>query len=675
MYKTILFCLFAVNLTAQPVFQKKIEGLHTAEGLALLPDGGLVFAGLSSNCIKMVRLDKDGETVWIRQICPADSELDLSIRALQIKPDPLLPGGFLLLFNKGAFTSAPDNLLNVMKFDPSGQLVWDRQLWPEKRYGDFAPGSQLALTPSGAIWATHAMGLTDALPYFSQALVFKVNAVGQAVLRKFYLADVSAISNGIVAKSDQEVWVYGALSNTTADGFLLKINEVGDLIWSRKYTGIQFLKDGGFFSNGDALFLVEHQNAYALVRIAPDGNIVWVSKFNNAPNIFHFAVSPDDGIVLAGDKPNTAAQLFKINSGTGPAVWSKSYENCTHFRINALEIASDGNLFFTQSDVLGAPQSRLLKTDPEGFLLAGCSVFEAQIPILETISVTVSPFQFTAQNVSNDKEEHIFTLSDDALAIQDCCPSTLPSPKFVPPDSACINTPIALFSMGDFCSGDIQWTLPGAMPETAQGSDIQNIVWPTPGTYNLELTHTLGTCKVSVSKPIRVISASETSLFSEKDTLFCPDKPFLLEPNLSGYDSWIWSNGSTQSFLMLDPPTAGPITLRADAGICSKIDTFLLEIGGCGPAKVFIPNAFSPNDDGDNDAWEIGLQVGTKPINCQVFDRWGNLCYRTNAGELPRWDGTLNQRKCASGVYFWQFQFENPEGKKEYLKGDLLLVD
>jgi len=47
---------------------------------------------------------------------------------LHLVADKVVSGAFYLGFRKGAFSSSPDNLLNLMKFDANGSLLWETQL-------------------------------------------------------------------------------------------------------------------------------------------------------------------------------------------------------------------------------------------------------------------------------------------------------------------------------------------------------------------------------------------------------------------------------------------------------------------------------------------------------------------------------------------------------------------
>jgi gliding motility-associated-like protein len=77
----------------------------------------------------------------------------------------------------------------------------------------------------------------------------------------------------------------------------------------------------------------------------------------------------------------------------------------------------------------------------------------------------------------------------------------------------------------------------------------------------------------------------------------------------------------------------------------------------CEVLPLLVPNVFTPNQDGINDYFKInGLQNGDK---VSVFNRWGQLIFRTeDINEF--WDGmTSNGTKCSEGVYYYIIEQEN----------------
>jgi gliding motility-associated-like protein len=96
--------------------------------------------------------------------------------------------------------------------------------------------------------------------------------------------------------------------------------------------------------------------------------------------------------------------------------------------------------------------------------------------------------------------------------------------------------------------------------------------------------------------------------------------------------------------------------------------------------NVFIPNAFSPNEDGINDFFTIFADPDVKIIHqLNIYDRWGELIF-INKNFAPNeaslgWNGQFRNRKSASGVYTYWAEIEFLDGKKRLYKGDFVLIN
>ncbi len=94
---------------------------------------------------------------------------------------------------------------------------------------------------------------------------------------------------------------------------------------------------------------------------------------------------------------------------------------------------------------------------------------------------------------------------------------------------------------------------------------------------------------------------------------------------------------------------------------------------------VYIPNAFSPNNDGNNDVFYIhGIQNIEKINHFLVFNRWGSLLFerkdfQANDPNLG-WDGTHLGENLNSGIYVYIAEIQYIDGRVELFRGDVLLV-
>lgn len=68
---------------------------------------------------------------------------------------------------------------------------------------------------------------------------------------------------------------------------------------------------------------------------------------------------------------------------------------------------------------------------------------------------------------------------------------------------------------------------------------------------------------------------------------------------------------------------------------------------------LFIPNAFSPDGNGDNDYFEIfGSLELIEQIELKIFDRWGSLLFES-FDLNNKWDGTRKGKEVNPGVYVY----------------------
>ncbi|WP_337045207.1 gliding motility-associated C-terminal domain-containing protein [Emticicia sp. 17c] len=82
--------------------------------------------------------------------------------------------------------------------------------------------------------------------------------------------------------------------------------------------------------------------------------------------------------------------------------------------------------------------------------------------------------------------------------------------------------------------------------------------------------------------------------------------------------------------------------------------------------EVVIPEAFSPNDDGENDFFKVSIPKSAKLLSGNIYNRWGHLVYKDKDNVLTGkgWDGTSNQgirfgsEGLPDGTYYYAIDYE-----------------
>jgi gliding motility-associated-like protein len=97
------------------------------------------------------------------------------------------------------------------------------------------------------------------------------------------------------------------------------------------------------------------------------------------------------------------------------------------------------------------------------------------------------------------------------------------------------------------------------------------------------------------------------------------------------------------------------LTAENNTTFCSASDTMMVYTFD----KIIVPNVFSPNGDGVHDNWEIKA-IGAYPnLIVEVYNRGGNLIFKSDKGYPKAWDGTYNGKPIPVGTYYYIINLYN----------------
>jgi gliding motility-associated-like protein len=102
-----------------------------------------------------------------------------------------------------------------------------------------------------------------------------------------------------------------------------------------------------------------------------------------------------------------------------------------------------------------------------------------------------------------------------------------------------------------------------------------------------------------------------------------------------------------------------------------EITVYAYEIN-CGEPDIFIPNAFSPNGDGQNDAFKITGDV-IETMELEIYNRWGELVFETDQ-PIMGWDGTFNGTRVEPNVYVYQINITCIDQRRFSKKGNITVI-
>ncbi len=281
---------------------------------------------------------------------------------------------------------------------------------------------------------------------------------------------------------------------------------------------------------------------------------------------------------------------------------------------------------------------------------------------------------------------------DDTVSVRaiDCRPvRNIFFETATPNDTICSRTCVTFLNHTDTMAGGPQqykWQFAGGAPAT---STLNNptVCYNLPGVFNVVLT---------VSNPYALADGGSTLTAYRLNYIKVVDIPNVtivppgqqvsdtiirfgecLQLTASGAKSYVWRENYFISSLTAPVVTVCPqqtnlyIVRGYNSSQCASEDSInVIVVDDCG--EMFVPNAFSPNNDGANDVLYVRGHC-LETLTFMVFNRWGQKVFETTDKTIG-WDGTFNGDMMNSGVFVYRLEGKDYEGKGYSLKGNVTLI-
>ena len=160
-----------------------------------------------------------------------------------------------------------------------------------------------------------------------------------------------------------------------------------------------------------------------------------------------------------------------------------------------------------------------------------------------------------------------------------------------------------------------------------------------------------------------------------RDTAICDDLTLVLQPQFTqGTISWFdGSLGDTYTV-----KEAGIISATLNNDGCEVRDSIRVTFEDCLRFNVYIPNAFSPNNDGINDSFapQFDPDLEILDYSLQVYNRWGDQLFETENRNEP-WQGRFRGKllNVDAFVYVLNVRYRDDFGERsKVLSGEVMLL-
>jgi gliding motility-associated-like protein len=382
------------------------------------------------------------------------------------------------------------------------------------------------------------------------------------------------------------------------------------------------------------------------------------------------------GTVVAGGNVNP------VNFSAGVYVYTYTVQgsgNCPDdmisitLTINPGPVADAGQDQVLTCDILSVPLGGTGTATGFNYIWTGGTVDDSTA----AVTATSEPGSYTLTVESLGCES-----SDEVIVTQS---ASVPNLSIVISDVSCFG------SIDGFLEVDSVWGGVSPYMFSLDGSPFSSDMLFTnlgPGPHTIQVVDASG-CETessfTVEEPVEVTVEIAGNFEGNTNVIDLGDELILsiiATPPSNELDSIIWSTQGIDSCqtcpsITVTPTQQTTYTVLVDEGGCTASDDLTVVVKKDRP--VYVPNAFSPNDDGINDVFTIYAGKSVSLIKSfLVFNRWGESVYQyfdfVPGFPAAGWNGKHRDEKMQPAVFTWFAEIEFTDGRVEIYKGDVTLV-
>ncbi len=658
------------------IFGNKFDELVAAREFY---DGGFVMGGVTYSDVGgdihdtprgkgdffVVRTNDLGQPIWTHLYGSTETD---RMTALDITADHGLVCVGRSLSDQGFEKSTPGfgkNDFWMIRLNDKGDLLWDKSFGGS---GDDYPYS-VAVHPSGDIYI---LGFSDSDPSGNKTAphygsndywLIKLDAAGNKIWDKSFggTGDERLYYGALDIDADGNILLGGSSASDAGsmkasgnfggmDFWVIKVDQDGQILWEQTFGGVEedqvqdiiATQDGGYLVAGGTRSTAGGNKTsgfygvidYWLVKLDHDGNMLWEKTFGGS------------GLeVITGLAENSVGNILIGGLSDSPMDGTKTKASLGEYDYWLIFLDKDGQEIW--QEVYGGSDKDamtvLFKTSDGGYFVGGDS----------------------ASGRGGKKTTDNYGFNDYWFFKLDCGWDYEPDYSF----SGCNNQPIDLNLTTADCPGcTYVW------PDGTQGDTyLYDASAPFGEKFEVTVSNRDG---CPLQKPVAVHFLEPPVFSLGPDTTVYEQTAYVLRPIPSYPDvQYTWSTGDTS--LTIAVTESGTYALEMGDADCFDRQEVHVEFKG--NRQIFVPTAFSPNDDGFNDILRVYGDVAVENIKrFMIFDRVGSLVF-AQANFLPGdnsagWDGKYKGRFAATGVYVYFVEVEFTDGTTEIYKGDVSLI-
>lgn len=216
------------------------------------------------------------------------------------------------------------------------------------------------------------------------------------------------------------------------------------------------------------------------------------------------------------------------------------------------------------------------------------------------------------------------------------------------PDSICFGYSIN-FEVTTHEEASYVWKKGNTVVGFSRFLPIVNAQFQDSGTYVCTVTNS---CDVAsnIPKYVKILPSPVAKIIG--DSVICDFEEIELSV-IDGYEKYLWSTGDTLNSIEVDTYGHFDVVIVNLEACTTKVNHEITLT--CQP-EIYIPTAFTPNNDGANDQF-VFYTHNVEEFHLEIFNRLGVKVFQTD-NPHDSWDGYYNNHKLPAGIYAYNYKYK-----------------